>query len=418
MNSAGAHRQLLQIYTIHARVPEPDRTQYLIDFLISGLYIGKSIISMEKKSKFRRFLTKVGSVRLSQIWNKFKKPFNFCWKTGLAIVAIIFVVNMVEALVDTCKDHLGLTHYYWGDEDLGKNIEIRHFSNNQVATYNKKTDERLSPKVRWISCVPERDSLTVFCDKEGKRGYLNVNTGKVVIGGQYSHAWHFSEGLAAVVADNGKVGFINYDNEMVIPAVYDYVAGYDYLFEDGHCVLVDGRTNKYGAIDRQGNMKLPMEYSRIFKGHGETTWYIRKNGKCGLADADMNLIFEPVYDNIKSNSRAGNAYLRLGGVKQLVAFDGEVLLPFVIDQTWPLKYMVRYHDDQADEYELHPYLVEVMVDYDCFGVMDSRTGKMVIPAVYSDITMISKDLLMAEIGGDEETNVIFTTDGKMQKCTE
>lgn len=56
-----------------------------------------------------------------------------------------------------------------------------------------------------------------------------------------------------------------------------------------------------------------------------------------------------------------------------------------------------------------------MVDYDCFGVMDSRTGKMVIPAIYSDITMISKDLLMAEIGGDEETNVVFTTDGKMQK---
>ena len=48
-----------------------------------------------------------------------------------------------------------------------------------------------------------------------------------------------------------------------------------------------------------------------------------------------------------------------------------------------------------------------------------RVGKtFFIPAVYSDITMISKDLLMAEIGGDEETNVVFTTDGKMQKCTE
>ncbi|MBR5563160.1 MAG: WG repeat-containing protein [Bacteroidales bacterium] len=175
---------------------------------------------MEMKSKLRRTLTKVGAVRLSQICDKFRKPFNFCWKAGLAILAIVFTINLVEALVDTCKDHLGLTHYYWGDKDLGKNIEIRHFSNNQAATYNKITDERLSPKVRWISCVPERDSLTVFCDKEGKRGYLNVNTGKVVIDGQYKHAWHFSEGLAAVVADNGKVGFINYSNEMVIPAIY------------------------------------------------------------------------------------------------------------------------------------------------------------------------------------------------------
>ena len=75
--------------------------------------------------------------------------------------------------------------------------------------------------------------------------------------------------------------------------------------------------------------------------------------------------------------------------------------------------MIKYHDDAADEYELHPYLVEVMVDYHCYGVMDSRTGKMVIPAVYTDIDMISKDLIMAEMGNNEEDNVIFTTDGIM-----
>lgn len=29
--------------------------------------------------------------------------------------------------------------------------------------------------------------------------------------------------------------------------------------------------------------------------------------------------------------------------------------------------------------------------------------------------MISKDLLMAEVDGDEENNVVFTVDGKIQK---
>jgi hypothetical protein len=370
---------------------------------------------MEKKSKFRRILTKVGAVRLSQIWDKFRKPFNFCWKAGLAIFAIVFVIQLGEAIIDTLKDHLGLTHYYWGDEDLGKNIEIRHFSNNQAATYNKITNERLSPKVRWISCVPDRDSLTVFCDKDGKRGYLNVNTGRVVIDGQYKHAWHFSEGLAAVVADNGKIGFINYDNEMVIPAVYDYVVDYDYIFEDGVCVLVDCKTNKYGAIDKLGNMKLPMEYSRIFKGYGESTWYIRKDGKCGLTDADMNIIFEPIYDNVRSNPSENNAYLTANGVKQLISFDGEVIHPFVIDETWPLYYRANCEDSEGNMDFLHPYLVEVMVDNNCIGVMDTRTGKMVIPAIYSDINMISKDLLMAEIDGDEENNIVFTTSGVIVK---
>lgn len=365
---------------------------------------------MEKKSKIKGFLTNVGAIRLSQIWEKLRKPFNLCWKSGLAIIAIVFVIRVPEALIETCKDHLGLTHYYWLDENLGENIEIRHFSNKHSATYNALTDKRLSPKVRWISCVPERDSLTVFCDKNGKRGYLNVNTGKIVIQGQYKHAWHFSEGLAAVVADNGKVGFINYDNEMVIPAIYDYVVNYDYLFKDGVCVLKDAETYKYGAIDKSGELKLEMEYSRIFKSYCESTWYVRKNGKCGLVDADLNVIFEPIYDNIRSNSRERNAYLIANGVKQLVSFDGEVIHPFVIDESWPLYYRANCEDSEGNMDFLHPYLIEVMVDYNCVGVMDSRTGKMVIPAIYSDIIMISKDLLMAQLDC-EENNIVFTTSG-------
>ena len=365
---------------------------------------------MEKNSRIKRFLAKIGEISLGQIRNKFRKPFHFFWKAGLAIFAIVIVIQLGEALVDTCKDHLGLTHYYWGDEDLGKNIEIRHFSNNQAATYNKITDERLSPKVRWISCVPDRDSLTVFCDKEGKRGYLNVNTGKVVFNGQYKHAWHFSEGLAAVVVDNGKVGFINYDNEMVIPATYDYVVNYDYLFKDGICIIPNAETNKYGAIDKSGVLKLAMEYSRIFKSYHESTWYIRKDGKCGLVDADMSVIFEPIYDNVRSNPKERNAYLTSNGVKQLVSFDGDVIQPFVIDEAWPLYYRANCHDSEGNMDFLHPYLVEVMVDYNCVGVMDTRTGKMVIPAIYSDINMISRDLLMAQLDG-EENNIVFTSQG-------
>lgn len=367
---------------------------------------------MEKKSKFKSFLTRIGAVRLSQIWDKFRKPFNFCWKAGLAIFAIVFVIQIGEELVDTCKDHLGLTHYYWGDEDLGKNIEIRHFSNNLAATYNKLTDERLSPKVRWISCVPERDSLTVFCDKEGKRGYLNVNTGKVVIPGQYKHAWHFSEGLAAVVGDNGKVGFINYENELVIPMELDYVQDYDYLFIRDHCIIRDGESGKYGVIDRSGMLVVPFDYTDIFEAsESDDTWYARKDGKCGLLGADMNIIFDAEYDNIDACVAGDVAYLTSVGHKQLVAFDGEVIEPFVIDETWPMAYIIKWNQSDSDEYELHPYLVEYSIGYLRKGVLDSRTGRVVIPALYTEISMISKDLISADLGYGDEC-VIFNTRGE------
>ena len=134
-----------------------------------------------------------------------------------------------------------------------------------------------------------------------------------------------------------------------------------------------------------------------------------------MVDSDLNIIFEPMYDNISVNAPEGSAYLTLNGVKQLVTFEGEVLQPFVIDEAWPMRYMVKYNVDEADEYELHPYLIKVMVDYRNYGVMDSRTGKIIIPTIYTDVKMISKDLIMAELYGNEENNVVFNTSGKMME---
>jgi len=40
---------------------------------------------------------------------------------------------------------------------------------------------------------------------------------------------------------------------------------------------------------------------------------------------------------------------------------------------------------------------------------------MIIPAIYSDVEMILKDMLMAEVDGEEENNVVFTTSGLIVK---
>jgi hypothetical protein len=43
--------------------------------------------------------------------------------------------------------------------------------------------------------------------------------------------------------------------------------------------------------------------------------------------------------------------------------------------------------------------------------MDSRTGKIIVPAVYSDVMLISKDLIMVELNGNEENNLVFNSKG-------
>ena len=46
----------------------------------------------------------------------------------------------------------------------------------------------------WDCCLG-LDTLTVFTDKENKRGYLNTKTGKIALPAQWDHAWVFSEGV-------------------------------------------------------------------------------------------------------------------------------------------------------------------------------------------------------------------------------
>jgi hypothetical protein len=59
---------------------------------------------------------------------------------------------------------------------------------------------------------------------------------------------------------------------------------------------------------------------------------------------------------------------------------------------------------------VYPSLL-VVVNYGCHGVMDSRTGKIIVPAVYSDVMLISKDLIMVELNGNEENNLVFNSKG-------
>ena len=61
----------------------------------------------------------------------------------------------------------------------------------------------------------ELDSIGIF-EKDGKWGFYNLNTDKVLVDASYTHAWFFSDGLAAV-EKNGKIGFVNMKGALIIP---------------------------------------------------------------------------------------------------------------------------------------------------------------------------------------------------------
>jgi hypothetical protein len=99
--------------------------------------------------------------------------------------------------------------------------------------------------------------------ENGKYGFVNGED-KLVIPYQYDFALDFSDGMALVCDKNGWIGYINTKGELVIPYKYDNPAernGND--FHEGLCaVMVDGEHEWFSYIDKTGELAFPGIFSQ------------------------------------------------------------------------------------------------------------------------------------------------------------
>ena len=254
---------------------------------------------------------------------------------------------------------------------------------NDTARYNE-IDRRITDVMREKEKVDGMkvdetwkhgmDSIGIF-KKDGKRGFYSLNTNKVLVPATYTHAWFFSEGLAAVEKD-GKIGFINMKGALVIP--YQFVHRTndrpDIVFKDGRCVMANGN-GQMGVIDRKGEWVVKPQYEKVDltesgifattsnsklllsnKGEiiqddlivkvepltcnvqlkekdAEGRWRLQDvemrmdyyvyytfayNNRCGLMDKDGNRLTEPVYSKIEALNEHLFSFYLLDGETQFV----------------------------------------------------------------------------------------------------
>ncbi len=334
-----------------------------------------------------------------------KRILNLTWKVGLGLIGLAAIVISILVAIVWYEEKYGRD--YWSDFTLSENVTVEAYNNNTVRIWNKKEVRYTTKKLRWVSGTPERDSLTVFCDKEGKRGYLNVNTGEIVIPAQYSKAWQFSEGLGAVLGANNKIGFIDSRNRPVIQNEIPYVKGFDYIFKDGSCVVKIWEIDRwrYAVYAKDGHQILTWAYTRVDEPDYRGYRIVANEDGAWLYDRYFNKVLPDTYDAVELARGRDGVYVTKNHIKQLLTFDGTVIEPFVIDNTYRLKYMTKYHDDEADEYELVPEIIVYQVN-NWEGLMDTRTGKVLTPAKYWHFEMASKDLIRAELGYGDESVVM------------
>ncbi len=337
---------------------------------------------------------------------KQKNMLNVAWKVGLVLIGLVILWVGIRSTWSWYRDNYG--RCYWDDRTLSSSVAVHSFYDDRVRVWNSDTGSYTTRKLKWVSGTPERDSLTVFCDRKEKRGYLDVKSGKIVIPAQYKKAWHFSEGVAAVMGDNGKIGFINHDNQLILGYEIPYEPEFDYVFKDGYCVVThwdsEKGTNTYAVYDKTGALVLPWGYTRLDEPNPLGYRVVWKDKEAWLYDRDYQPVFPDSYDDVELDDHAG-VYLTRNHHKQLVDYEGKILEPFVIDSTYPLRYVSVYHEDEENEYELVPDVAAYRVGL-WEGLLDTRTGKAITPAKYWSFEMISKDLIRAELGHDSESVIL------------
>ena len=343
-------------------------------------------------------------------WKKRSKWLRRSVATILILIPVGFVALVGYALYE---DAYGRD--YW-DRKLSENVTLRSFSDNKWRVYNKQTGVYTTEKINWVSEAPETDFLAVYA-LPGKRGYININTGRIIIDAEandYRKAWVFSDGLAAVMKD-GKIGFINDQNDVVIPFQFDYtdkcrMYDFGYVFHNGYCAMTDADGN-LGLIDKIGNWVVEPEYDEIWAPHKSGYRVIVKDGMFGILDANATIVYPAQYGYITIIPEG--FVLAQGGRQWQVDFDGNIVHPFMYENTYYLTYPTGYNDNGELQYAFADYVKYEVIN--SYGIMNRITGEPITPAIYSDINMISKELFEVQPNSTYEWYLLDTKGNVVSK---
>ncbi len=141
-----------------------------------------------------------------------------------------------------------------------------------------------------------------FYDRSGNVLFLGAGS-SFERGSHFKKSIHYT-GLMPVCVDK-KWGYVNAENEIVIPAKYDFV----YLFN--HNAAKVKLDNKWGLITASGTEIASLEYDVIksdFIYQKYPIYLVEKNTKMGMLDTLGHQIVPPIYDKI---DRLYNAQFRI-----------------------------------------------------------------------------------------------------------
>lgn len=156
------------------------------------------------------------------------------------------------------------------------------------------------PEGQTISTTTFQNGLLKI---RGSEENLFVNKkGKEIRFEKYNYVGDFWKGLAIVqrkTATGSYVGIIDRKGNEVLPTVYEGVhdiSGNNFLLK----IVKEGH---YGIINKKGDVLLPPVYNRIYQGHKDTYFTIKKDKKQGIANLNGEIFTSKLYPCFKKNTK-------------------------------------------------------------------------------------------------------------------
>lgn len=279
-----------------------------------------------------------------------------------SFVAGLFIAFVIANLFGGCDDRHEV------------NNTVRYTNIEKAINDAVREKEKVDGMKVDDTCKHGMDSIGIF-EKDGKRGFYNLNTDKVLVDASYTHAWFFSDGLAAVEKD-GKIGFVNMKGALVIPHKFIHRTNDrpDIVFKNGLCMMANGN-GQMGVIDRKGE------------------WVVK-----------------PVYEEVKLTD--SGIIASTSNSKSLLNNKGEILQKDLVVKVEPLNCNVQLKEKGADgnwkvqdvEMKMDYYVYYTNAQGDRCGLMDKDGNRLTDP-VYSKIEALNEHLFSFYLL-DGETQII------------
>jgi WG containing repeat len=225
----------------------------------------------------------------------------------------------------------------------------------------------------------------------GKWGYANLNN-EIVVHPQYDSARDFVEGLASVGV-NGRSGFIDKTGKVVIPLQFSET------FSFSERLAAAKLNGKWGYLDKTGKVVIPFQFTEALS-FSEGLVAVKLNGKWRYIDKTGRFVFSYNYGTFGFVSPPafvkGFIAAELSGKLGFIDKTGKVVIPFKFD---------------TRGYRVPPAFVGGLAELKLngkWGYID-KSGQVIIPFKYDYSHRYDNGTIQVYIGGKSE---VFDRTGK------